>query len=305
MATNDATPVTELYAGGGQVHSMTAFARRQVSVKGRLLVWELRSVNHRFLEPQLRLPDAMRQLEAPLRDLLRKHVARGKIDCTLRIEVQEVGAGITLNRNLLLNLLSVLEQVRRDAPDIGAPNPIELLRWPGIIGDQSEVEQEFLGSSVTDLFEEALGELLSYRKREGSALFETVSERLNEIERLVGECVELTRDLSGLTLRKLKQRLADLGANTEGGRIEQEVALLASRADVAEELDRLQIHVEEARSSLRGPGPHGRRLDFLTQELNREANTLASKSILAETSQRAVELKVMIEQIREQVQNIE
>ena len=287
------------------VQSMTAFARGQAAVKGRLLLWELRSVNHRFLEPQLRLPDAMRQLELPLRDILRKNIKRGKIDCTLRIEVQEVGAGVTLNRPLLLNLLSVLEQVRRDAPDIGAPNPIELLRWPGIIGDQSEVEQEFLGSTVTDLFEQTLTDLLSHRNREGDALFDTIAGRLDDIERLVQECQHYTRDLAELTKRKLKQRLADLGANTEGGRIDQEVALLASRADVAEELDRLGIHIEEARSSLRGPGPHGRRLDFLTQELNREANTLASKSILAETSQRAVELKVIIEQIREQVQNIE
>ncbi|MEM9741190.1 MAG: YicC/YloC family endoribonuclease [Pseudomonadota bacterium] len=288
-----------------KTRSMTAFARRQTSTKGRLLIWEIRSVNHRFLEPQLRLPDAMRQLELPLRDILRKNLKRGKIDCSLRIEVQEVGAGITLNRPLLLNLLSVLEQMRRDAPEIGSPNPIELLQWPGIIGDQSEVEQEFLGSTVTDLFEETLTDLLAHRAREGEALHIAISERLDEIERLVGECVSLTKDLAGVTARKLKQRLSDLGASSDGPRIEQEIAMLASRADVAEELDRLAIHIEEARGSLKADGPHGRRLDFLTQELNREANTLASKSILAETSQRAVELKVIIEQIREQVQNIE
>lgn len=305
--TNEAAQAAarEPIADGVQVRSMTAFARCQAPIKGRLLIWEMRSVNHRFLEPQIRVPDALRQLELPLRDILRKHLDRGKVDCTLRIEVQEVSAGIALNRPLLLNLLAVLEQVRRDAPEIGAPNPIELLRWPGIIGDQSEVEQEFLGTAVTDLFEAALTDLLAHRRREGEGLFQTVATRLDDIERIVRECGELTAELADLITAKLKQRLLDLGASSDGQRIEQEIALLASRADVAEELDRLFIHIEEARSSLRGPGPHGRRLDFLTQELNREANTLASKSVLAETSQRAVELKVLIEQIREQVQNIE
>ena len=286
-------------------HSMTAFARRQASVRGRTLTWELRSVNHRFLEGQIRLPDALRQMEHPLREVLRKHLQRGKIDCTLRIEMTNVAAEVALNRPLLLNLLAVLEQVRRDAPEIGPPNPIELLRWPGIIGDQSEVEQEFLGSTVTDLFEETLTELIVYRAREGEALAGTITERLDEIERIVDEVTGLTESLAGQLKERLLGRLEDLKVTVDASRLEQEVALLSQRADVAEELDRLRIHVEEARTSLRGPGPHGRRLDFLTQELNREANTLASKSVLAETSQRAVDLKVVVEQIREQVQNVE
>ncbi|MEM1230298.1 MAG: YicC/YloC family endoribonuclease [Pseudomonadota bacterium] len=286
-------------------HSMTAFARRQASVRGRTLTWELRSVNHRFLEGQIRLPDALRQMEHPLREVLRKHLQRGKVDCTLRIEMTNVAAEVALNRPLLLNLLAVLEQVRRDAPEIGPPNPIELLRWPGIIGDQSEVEQEFLGSTVTDLFEETLTELIAYRAREGEALAGTIAERLDEIERIVDEVTGLTASLAGQLKERLLGRLEDLKVTVDASRLEQEIALLAQRADVAEELDRLRIHVEEARTSLRGPGPHGRRLDFLTQELNREANTLASKSVLAETSQRAVDLKVVVEQIREQVQNVE
>ncbi len=286
-------------------HSMTAFARRQNSVRGRTLTWELRSVNHRFLDGQIRLPDALRQMEHPLREVLRKHLQRGKVDCTLRIEMTNIASEVALNRPLLLNLLAVLEQVRRDAPEIGPPNPIELLRWPGIIGDQSEVEQEVLGSSVTDLFEQTLTELIAYRAREGAALADTIAERLSEIERIVAEVTAMTQGLTDQIHARLQTRLQDLTVTVDAGRLEQEIALLAQRADVAEELDRLNIHVEEARSSLRGPGPHGRRLDFLTQELNREANTLASKSVLAETSQRAVDLKVVVEQIREQVQNVE
>lgn len=285
--------------------SMTAFARSQTTVRGRSLTWELRSVNHRFLEPQIRLPDALRNYEHPLREVLRSHLGRGKVDCTLRIEMEKVGAGVALNRPLLLNLLAVLEQVRRDAPEIGPPNPIELLRWPGIIGDQAEVEQDYLGDSVTELFEEALTQLIAHRAREGEALQTAITERLNDIETIVREVTTLTNTLSTQIKARLTARLEELHVGVEPSRLEQEVALLAQRADVAEELDRLTIHVEEARSSLRGPGPHGRRLDFLTQELNREANTLASKSVLAETSQRAVDLKVIVEQIREQVQNIE
>lgn len=285
--------------------SMTAFARSQTSVRGRTITWEMRSVNHRFLEPQIRLPDALRSLEHPLREILRNHLKRGKVDCTLRIEMENVGTAVALNRPLLLNLLAVLEQVRRDAPEIGPPNPIELLRWPGIIGDQSEVEQDVLGSSVTDLFEETLTQLIEHRSREGDALHQTITDRLDEIESIVNQVTEITRNLAPQIKGKLKQRVDDLLVNVEPQRLEQEIALLAQRADVAEELDRLAIHVEEARTCLRGPGPHGRRLDFLTQELNREANTLASKSMLAETSQRAVDLKVMVEQIREQVQNVE
>ncbi|MGI9325278.1 MAG: YicC/YloC family endoribonuclease [Pseudomonadales bacterium] len=285
--------------------SMTAFARSQTSVRGRTITWEMRSVNHRFLEPQIRLPDALRGLEHPLREIVRSHLKRGKVDATLRIEMENVGAEVALNRPLLLNLLAVLEQVRRDAPEIGPPNPIELLRWPGIIGDQSEVEQEFLGTSVTDLFEETLTQLIDSRAREGAALNKAISDRLDDIEKIVLEVKTLTETLAPQIKQKLQQRLDELTANVDFQRLEQEIALLAQRADVAEELDRLAIHVEEARGSLRGPGPHGRRLDFLTQELNREANTLASKSVLAETSQRAVDLKVIVEQIREQVQNVE
>jgi uncharacterized protein (TIGR00255 family) len=182
---------------------------------------------------------------------------------------------------------------------------MELLRWPGVIGDDGGFDDEALATAVTDLFEEALTELMAYRNREGSQLADTISSRLDEIDAVVADVKSRTASIGHQIQARLQARLDDLKVQVDPDRLEQEVALLAQRADVAEELDRLGIHVEEARSILRKPGPHGRRLDFLTQELNREANTLGAKATMVENSQRSVDLKVVIEQIREQVQNIE
>lgn len=287
------------------VNSMTAFARAQSNLTGFVLTWEIRSVNHRFLEPQFRLPDQLRSIEYPLRETLRAHLNRGKVDSTLRVERQEEQATIQLNRPLLLQVLAMVEQVRRDAPEIGPPNPMDLLRWPGVIGEDAGFNDEALTTSVTDLFEEALTELIAHRQREGTQLSVTITDRLDEIDRLVGAVKTVTTSIGHQIQAKLLARVKDLKIQVDPDRLEQEVVLLAQRADIAEELDRLAIHVEEARTILRAPGPHGRRLDFLTQELNREANTLGAKATLAETSQKSVDLKVIIEQIREQVQNVE
>jgi len=284
---------------------MTAFARGQTHLDDLVLNWELRSVNHRFLEVQFRLPEPLRALEQSLRDTIRQHLKRGKVDCTLRIDRPGPQGQIQLNRPLLLQLLAVLEQIRRDAPELGPPNPMDLLRWPGLLGQDPVFDATELEEPVVDLFEAALTELIGHRQREGAQLREAISHRLDDIDRLVDEIRRHTAVISNDIRSRLLHRIADLRTSLDPARLEQEVALLAQRADVAEELDRLRIHVEEARSNLRSPGPHGRRLDFLTQELNREANTLGSKSILAQISQRAVDLKVAIEQIREQVQNVE
>lgn len=286
------------------MYSMTAFARAATDAHGRHLVWEIRSVNHRFLETQFRLPDALRSIEHPLRDLARKHLKRGKVDCTLRLEHLAGDSGISLNRAVLLQVLAAVEQVRRDAPEIGAVSPMELMRWPGVL-DDTPTDDELLEETAKELFEEALTDLLGGRHREGAQLQQTLCDRFDQIDDLLKELKPLTTHLAHQQKAKLEQRIADLQVTLDPGRLEQEVALLAQRADVAEELDRLTIHVEEARSNIASSGPHGRRLDFLTQELNREANTLGAKSVIPETSQRAVDLKVIIEQIREQVQNVE
>jgi len=287
------------------VRSMTAFARAQADISGLELTWELKSVNHRFLEAQFRLPDQMRMLEHAFRETLRKHLKRGKVDCSLRIEKLSGSASVELNRTLLVQLLGVLEQIKRDAPELGPPTTMDLLRWPGVIGEQGSVNQDGLVDAVEDLFEEALSGLIAHREREGQQLAHAITDRLDEIDSVVRAVKSLTASLAHEIQVRLRSRIADLAVQVDPARLEQEVALLAQRADIAEELDRLSIHVEEARSIVRGPGPHGRRLDFLTQELNREANTLGAKSAQPATSQKSVDLKVIIEQIREQVQNVE
>lgn len=286
------------------MYSMTAFARAATDAHGRHFVWELKSVNHRFLETNFRLPEPLRRIEHRLRDLARKHLQRGKLDCTLRLERMTSDTPVSINRSVLLQVLAALEQVRRDAPEIGGVSPMDLLRWPGVL-DDTPTEEDALEDTARELFEQALSDLIEARASEGKHLQQTLLDRLNGIDTLLSELKPLTRQLAAQQKSRLLQRIADLQVNLEPSRLEQEVALLAQRADVAEELDRLGIHVEEARSHIQGAGPHGRRLDFLTQELNREANTLGAKSVIPETSQRAVDLKVIIEQIREQVQNVE
>lgn len=286
------------------MYSMTAFARAATDALGRHLVWEIRSVNHRYLETQFRLPDALRGLEHPLRERTRQHLKRGKLDCTLKLEQLPGSDGITLNRSVLLQVLAAIEQVKRDAPDIGNVSPMELIRWPGVL-DDVPMEDETLRATCTDLYEEALTDLIAARQSEGEKLCETVNTRLDQIDKLIVELKPLVANLAQQQKDRLMQRVAELKVDLDPARLEQEVALLAQRVDVSEEIDRLSIHVEEARSNIQGQGPHGRRLDFLTQELNREANTLGAKSVIPQTSQRAVDLKVIIEQIREQVQNIE
>ena len=287
------------------IYSMTAFARAQAELDGLTLSWELRSVNHRYLETQFRLPETLRAAETELREILRQHLKRGKVDCSLRVDRTGTQAAMELNRPLLLELLAVLEQVRRDAPEAATATALDLLRWPGVLGDAVSMDDEQVTARVTELFAEAVAGLIAHRSREGDQLRQAISQRLDEIEHIVAEVKGLMAGISQHIQDKLRQRLRELEANADPQRLEQEIALLAQRADVAEELDRLCIHVEEARGILAGAGPHGRRLDFLTQELNREANTLGAKSSMAETSQKAVDLKVVIEQIREQVQNIE
>jgi uncharacterized protein (TIGR00255 family) len=287
------------------VNSMTAFARAAGNDGGLQLTWELKSVNHRYLETQFRLPEQVRGLEHSLRETLRKHMKRGKVDCSLRLDRADGDQSVELNRPLLLQVIGVLEQIKRDVPEAGPPSAMELLRWPGVIGEESDLDSERMTEAAEDLFEEALTMLIEHRGREGAALSATITARLDEIDDIVTKVKGLTASIGHQVRTKLEARLQDLTVTVDKNRLEQEVVMLAQRADVAEELDRLSIHVEEARSILRGPGPHGRRLDFLTQELNREANTLGAKSVLPATSQKSVDLKVVIEQIREQVQNIE
>lgn len=285
------------------IHSMTAFARVDQSTEWGGLQWEIRSVNHRYLDIQFRLPEQLRDLEFSLREVLRKRLRRGKIDCRLTLTSGDAPQ-LEINRSELLQLLATIEQLRRDAPEASHPNPLDLLRWPGVLTEQRP-DAVALRELASHTFAEAIAELTAHRKREGEQLAELITDRLREVDRIVSELQGIARRDASELRDRLTARLDELATNVDPGRLEQEVALLAQRADVAEELDRLAAHVKEAHQNLAAKGPHGRRLDFLMQEFNREANTLAAKAAQLEASQRAIDLKVVIEQIREQVQNVE
>lgn len=285
-------------------HSMTAFARASSQLPDRTLTWELRSVNHRFLEPHFRLPDTLRGLEAPLRDLLRSRLARGKLDATLTLAETADERALSVDLERLDAYLAACEQIAARLRDKAPLSPLELLRMPGVMRSPAP-DPEALAEAAQALFATALASLEETRGREGETLAGLIADRLDRLEAEIAGVRSALPELLALQRRKLRDRLEELTAQVDGDRLEQELAYLAQRADIDEELDRLATHCQEFRRVLAGPGPIGRRLDFLAQELNREANTLGAKSLGAATTQAAVEMKVLIEQIREQVQNLE
>lgn len=287
-----------------EVCSMTAFARAEAAYGTGNAVWELRSVNHRYLEPQFRLPDAARPLEAQLRETLRETLSRGKLELSLTLKPGQVEtAGLEINRPLVQSLLQASRQV---SPEFNASalDPLQVLQWPGVIAEP-ETDAKQQSAAILRAFDEALGQLRANRAREGAALRGFVESRLESIEQQVTKVRALLPQILQAQRDKLRARLEELLNEMDRDRLEQEIVLLAQKADVDEELDRLNAHVAETRRVLEKGGAIGRRLDFLMQEFNREANTLSSKSVVTDTTQAAVELKVLIEQMREQVQNIE
>lgn len=287
------------------VYSMTAFARCEHATDQGTLVWELRSVNHRYLEASLRLPEAFRDLEGPLRERVRKQLARGKVECTLRFHpAAEQADSISLNQPLLDELINASRQISQQLDNPAAINPMELLAWPGVLNSR-ESDQAGLLKTAGSIFDQALEELKIQRGREGSELAKLLEERLVAITQCVATLRELMPELLSAHRQKLIDRFKEAQLELDNTRIEQELVLLAQKIDVAEELDRLDTHVTETRRVLNDRQAMGRRLDFLMQEFNREANTLGSKAIDSRSTQAAVDLKVYIEQMREQVQNIE
>ncbi|MEH6686533.1 MAG: YicC/YloC family endoribonuclease [Halopseudomonas sabulinigri] len=287
------------------VNSMTAFARSELSTDQGNLAWEMRSVNHRYLEVTLRLPEAFRELEGPLREKLRKQLARGKVECTLRFNPTSSDArDITLNQPLVAQLVKAAEQLGGQLANPAQINPLELLAWPGVISGQ-ESDQATLVKSARELFEPALSELKDHRAREGAELKQLIEERLSNISDRTSILREMMPTLLSAHRQKLIDRFNEAKLELDSTRVEQEIVMLAQKIDVAEELDRLDTHVIETRRALDSKDAIGRRLDFLMQEFNREANTLGSKAIDTRSTQAAVDLKVFIEQMREQIQNIE
>ncbi len=288
------------------ISSMTGFARREACGPWGTLVCELRSVNHRFLEIGLRLPEDLRALEPELRRACTQELKRGKVDCTISCRgVQGAEQRLDLDAEALARVLARVRDVTAMLPSGGAVvSPLEVMRWPGVLRSESTGGEELLGAA-RDMFVGTLRDLAAARAREGKRLCELIEQRCIALASLVEQVRVRLPDVQGRIRARLEERLAELQAEIDRDRIEQELALMLQRLDVDEELDRLAAHIEEVRRVTRGHEPAGRRLDFLMQELNREANTLSSKSQDLETTRAAVDMKVLIEQMREQVQNIE
>ncbi|MBB1073515.1 YicC family protein [Rhodoferax sp. 4810] len=285
--------------------SMTAFARRCDNDAPGELICELRSINHRFFEPTIRLPDDLRSLDPLIRERLGQRLERGKLDCTVRYTLQSGKvAPLQLNTALLDQLLAVTDTLAMRLDDPARPNVLELLRWPGLLIEPAP-DMTGVQARALALLDLTLTDLLAAREREGSRLQAMIEQRCERLAALVDTVRERLPTCLANYRQQLHTRLAELRAELDPTRLEQEMLLFIHRTDVAEELDRLTSHLTELRSTLTATGAIGRRLDFLLQELNREANTLGSKSQDVVVTRAAVDMKVAIEQIREQVQNLE
>jgi len=285
------------------IYSMTAFARVEKIYSQASIQWELKSVNHRFLETQFRLPEALRDMETDLKALIRSGLSRGKLDCVLKLNTIEPGR-IEINTAELEQVLRSIGRIRKASPHVAKPNALDILRWPGVISASSKPGKK-LRKAIKSTFQATLEQLVEHRSREGEGLRSILLKKLDEVSTLVLEARGVMAGVGKARHAALLKKISALDLSVNPERLEQEVVMLVQRADIMEEMDRLEIQVNETCTALKGAGPHGRRLDFLMQELNREANTLGSKSVLPKTTQISVDLKVIIEQIREQVQNIE
>jgi uncharacterized protein (TIGR00255 family) len=287
------------------IRSMTAFARCDTDTKWGALSWELRSVNHRYLEASLRLPDDLRLLEPKIRQLLSSRLARGKLDCSLRLQINtDAAAGLSINEALARQLVDASREIDHMLYNPSPVDSMDILRWPGVI-EAAGIDWEQLREQTVALLDTALDELVAIREREGASLRTMIIERLDAMQEIVGNVRTRLPEIIALQRQKIISKLAELDVQLDEGRLEQEAALLMQKLDVDEEMDRLATHIDEVRRNLEGDKPVGRRLDFLMQEMNREANTLGSKSIDMDTTRASVDLKVFIEQMREQIQNIE
>lgn len=292
--------------------SMTGFSRLEAELTDKdnrnwgAFAWEIRSVNHRYLDTNFRLPEHLRELEPQLRERLRKALARGKLDIALHLHIDnsDSEASLHINTPLVAQITSALEQIEYQLPNAAAINALDILKWPGVTQTQSLDREQLLGQTLQQ-FDAVIAQLIENRAREGAELAAHIEQRLVAIAEHVKNVREVMPSIIQAQRDKLSTRVAELNIELERDRLEQEIVLLVQKADVDEELDRLDTHIIEVRRTLKQSGSIGRRLDFLMQELNREANTLSSKSIVSETTLAAVELKVLIEQMREQIQNIE
>ena len=286
------------------IYSMTAFARKELKGTWGTAVWEIRSVNQRFLETHFRLPEQFRSLEPVLRERFRKKLQRGKVECNLRYSNDGVETStLVLNESLAKQVMQAADWVQSHGQSSGL-NPLDVLKWPGVVAAE-ETDINALQASLLSGFDDTIQEFIDARATEGNALKNMITTRLDAIETEAEQVKTHMPSVIQWQRERLLARFEEAKLELEANRLEQEMVLLAQKVDVAEELDRLGAHVKETRNILKKGGACGRRLDFMMQEFNRESNTLGSKSINAEITQSAIELKVLIEQMREQIQNVE
>ena len=284
---------------------MTAFSHKEGTTEKGLLVWEIRSVNHRFSEVSLRIPEDFRALEPKIRENIAVRIKRGKIDVSLRNQaISAEEQNLDIDKELTSKLAHATREVDQLLYNAAPINAMDVLRWPGVI-KAPELDLTQLGADAMSLLDETLSELLEARAREGEKLKAIIETRCDAIESQVKAVSQRLPEILKAMRSRLEERLEDIKGDLDPARVEQEIVILANKADVDEELDRLITHVAEVRRILGQDEPVGRRLDFLMQELNREANTLGSKSVHTDLTNASVELKVLIEQMREQIQNIE
>ncbi len=285
--------------------SMTAFARTQQNLDEGDLIWEIRSVNHRFLELQIKIPEEFRVNEMRFREILQQRLKRGKVECTLHFNANEQQAeAVNINQQQAQSIIHACQQINNLLHQPSEVDPIKVLQWPGVLQELKRDMKPVLSASEASLTK-ALDDLIANREREGERLCDLILQRCESI----GQIVKQTRDnmpqIQERYQKKLRDRLDELNIEVNHDRLEQELVHLAQKLDVEEELDRLDSHLKEMNTVLKRDEAVGRRLDFLMQELNREANTLGSKSVNISSTNASLELKVLIEQMREQIQNIE
>jgi len=287
------------------IRSMTAFARQDTQEDWGTLTCEIRTVNHRYLEPSFRLPEALRELENSFREQLRKQLRRGKVDVAIRLQANESATqGFEIDEEVANAVNEAANHINRMLDNPAHISALDVLRWPGVL---ASTEQDFgpARKAAGELFERTVSELVTVREREGERLRPLFEDRLTTMGERVTEVRERMPELIRAQEEHLKNRFEQAKVELDPDRVAQEMVMLAQKSDVAEELDRLEAHITEVSDTLKSDDAIGRRLDFLMQELNREANTLSSKSIDARVTRAAVDLKVLIEQMREQVQNLE
>ncbi len=287
------------------IKSMTAFSRGEGKTPWGVLSWEVRTVNHRFCDISLRLPDDLRGLEPVVREQVARRVKRGKVDCALKFQpVTGADNQIALNEELLAALLQASRRVAAMMEQAAPASALEFLKWPGVM-EVNNADNEQLRQEAARLLERCLDELQENRLREGAQMKTLIEQRCQAMLDQVRQVRERLPEIMAHHRQRLQARVDELKSEMDSARFEQELMLIAQKIDIQEELDRIDVHVEEVCRVLGQDEPVGRRLDFLMQELNREANTLGSKSVDTATTRAAVEMKVLIEQMREQIQNIE